>query len=279
VHEEDIVERRAEDRVGVVVSGVQPHADPQRQCSARSSTHGHQRPPRAREPRRRAKGCALYGEGCSECIRAQLPGSDAEPAFGRPVVRSQKRLLFIYKFDPADTDFQRPDGYVKNLLTGDLTLASVSATGVEVGGELAALCANGQRLLLNGVSGGINVVYVKNLKTGTLRLISTSDTEVKADAASLGVSLADGKASFYSDAFNLDPADTTEDVDVYVKDLATGDLSLVSTTLIPPDARPFDEYGGAMSEGGTKVVFESYANVTPSDVDKNRLARRNGQPR
>jgi hypothetical protein len=168
--------------------------------------------------------------------------------------------------DPADTDFQTPDVYIKDLMTGDLTLASVSATGVEVGGELAALSANGQRVLLNGVSGG---VYVKNLKTGTLRLISTSDTGVKANRPGFGVSLVDGKASFYSDATNLDPADAIEDPDVYVKDLATGDLSLASTTLPTPD-RPSDEFGGAMSEDGTKVVFSSYSRADPSDMDRNR---------
>jgi hypothetical protein len=167
-----------------------------------------------------------------------------------------------------DTDIDILDAaYVKDLVSGDLTLASVSSTGVKMWGRVAAVSANGQRVLLNGLSGG---VYVKNLKTGTLRLVSTSDSGVKANSTSYGVSLIHGEASFYSYATNLDPADTEEDQDAYVKDLATGDVSLVSTTLAPPPDRPGDDPGGALSADGTKAVFDSYANVTLSDMDNNR---------
>ena len=68
---------------------------------------------------------------------------------------------------------------------------------------------------------------------GDITLASTSDTGVKGNGDSTEPSLsADGtKVAFGSSATNLDPADTDSVVvDVYVKDLTTGDITLASTS-------------------------------------------------
>lgn len=112
-------------------------------------------------------------------------------------------------------------------------------------------------------------VYVKNLRTGDLVLASTSDTGVKGNGwSSAGALSADGsKVVFWSSADNLDPADTDTEDDVYLKDLTTGDIVLVSTS-------EAGEKGNGASRAediaadGSKVVFTSRAtNLVPGDDD------------
>ena len=79
---------------------------------------------------------------------------------------------------------------------------------------------------------------------------------------------ADGtKVAFISSATNLDPADTDGFLDVYVKDLTTGGLTLASTsdTGVKGNARSFKP---SLSAAGTKVAFISSAtNLDPADTD------------
>ena len=67
---------------------------------------------------------------------------------------------------------------------------------------------------------------------GDIQLVSTSDAGVKGNHHSSDPSLSDGsKIAFESNASNLDPADTDfASSDIYVKDLASGDIQLVSTS-------------------------------------------------
>ena len=112
-------------------------------------------------------------------------------------------------------------------------------------------------------------VYVKDLVTGDLTLVSTSDSGVKGNSGSLDPSLsADGtKVAFYSFASNLDPADTDTVADVYVKDLVTGDLTLVSTSDSGVKGNS-DSLDPSLSADGTKVAFSSFAsNLDPADTD------------
>ncbi len=72
--------------------------------------------------------------------------------------------------------------------------------------------------------------------------------------------------AFFSDASNLDPAHTNAFMDVFVKDLVTGDLTLVS-----PSTREPRETATAQvftSADGTRVAFLSTAtNLDPGDTD------------
>src|SRR3954449_5747507 len=75
-------------------------------------------------------------------------------------------------------------------------------------------------------------IYVRDLKTGTTTLASVSSNETKSNSDSgLGGSAisADGtKVAFDSTATNLDPADSDNSPDVYVRDLTAGTTTLVS---------------------------------------------------
>lgn len=175
--------------------------------------------------------------------------------------------------DPADTD-GIVDLYVKDLVSGDIALASSSETGVKGNGGTfePALSADGATLAF--LSSATNLhpddadpvpdAYVKDLVSGDLTLASTSDSGVKSNSLSHDLALsADASAvAFSSLADNLDPADNAgTDSDVYVKILSSGDLALASTN----DAGAKGIYGGSgstapsLSADGTRVAFQSGA--------------------
>ena len=168
---------------------------------------------------------------------------------------------------------------MKDLVTGDITLASTSDSGVKGNG-----CSIGPSLSADGTqvafyssatnldpadTDAVQDMYVKDLVTGDITLASTSDTGVKGNSDSFGPSLStDGtKVAFDSVASNLDPADTDTVVDIYVKDLVTGDITLASTsdTGVKGNGDSFDP---SLSADGTKVAFHSVAtNLDPADTD------------
>ncbi len=180
---------------------------------------------------------------------------------------------------PDDTDSTR-DAYVKDLTTGAVFLASINGNGVKGNGINSAndISADGthvafQSKATNLVPGDTDIeydVYVKDLVTGDLVLASTNESGVKSNEFTGGASLsADGtRVLFSSFASNLDPADTDTLVDAFVKDLTTGDITLVSANEAGVKANGPIAGGMAISADGTKVAFTSYAtNLDPSDTD------------
>jgi len=197
------------------------------------------------------------------------------------IAASGSRVAFqsnATNLDPADSDAGL-DIYVKELSTGDLVLASSSDSGAR-GNAISiepSLSSSGARVAFSsqannldpGDTDTITDIYVKNVTTGDIRLVSTSDSGVKGNGSSSGAALSnDGKrVAFSSFSTNLDPADTDTDADVYVKDLATGDIALASTTAdgLKGD---FSSHSPALSGQGRRVAFESAAtNFDPADTD------------
>src|SRR5438093_84629 len=137
---------------------------------------------------------------------------------------------FATNLDPADTDVES-DVYVKDLVTGDVILASTSDDGVK-GNDAsyaAVLSSNGRQVGFESYATNLDPndpdiktdVYFKDLETGALTLVSTSDDGVKGNDTSLhpAVSGDGARVAFYSLATNLDPADGDTIADVYVQDL------------------------------------------------------------
>jgi hypothetical protein len=180
--------------------------------------------------------------------------------------------------DPADPD-TTGDVYVKNLVTGDIALASTSDAGVKGNGEVGetSLSANGTRVGFSSDATNLDPadtddrsdVYVKDLATGNLMLVSVPEEGAKAQTHSLGPSLStDGTlVAFYSRARNLHPGDTDTWHDVFVKDLTTGGISLASATAEGRDAN-FESTHPSISADGLRVAFESWAdNLSEEDGD------------
>jgi uncharacterized repeat protein (TIGR01451 family) len=176
--------------------------------------------------------------------------------------------------DPADTDINR-DIYIKNLTTGNLTLASTNDSGVKgnANSVIIGLSADGNVVLFD--SGATNLdpgdtdiqgdVYAKNLATGDLTLVSASGDGTKANGQVDGMSItSDGSmASFDSYATNLVPEDTDTEKDVYIKDLRSGELTLAD--IGDAGKANFGAAHGMLSAQGTRIAFGSVAtNLVPN---------------
>jgi Tol biopolymer transport system component len=185
---------------------------------------------------------------------------------------------YATNLDAADTD-AFADVFVKDLTTDDITLASTSDTGVKGNEDSSSpsLAADGTRVAFMSDAANLDPadadsiedIYVKDLTTGDIILASTSDAGIKGDDESRFPSLsADGtKVAFFSDATNLDPADTDSEADIYVKDLATGDITLASTSDAGVKGND-GSFSPSLSADGTRVAFGSNAtNLDPADTD------------
>jgi len=180
--------------------------------------------------------------------------------------------------DPADDN----DVYVKDLVTGRLWLASLSASGEKkvglFGAAYTALSADGTRVAFSSDAPGLHPddpgdgsdVFVRDLASGQLTLASTNNAGVKGNAGSGGPSLsADGtRVAFTSFATNLDPDMTISGSgSVYLKDLASGDVSLVSRTSSGAPI-PGGGFGISLSADATRIAFASLSSMAhPADTD------------
>jgi Tol biopolymer transport system component len=180
--------------------------------------------------------------------------------------------------DPADTDAY-VDIYVKDLVTGDIALASITRDGTKGNNDSIrpSLSADGTRVAFESFATNFDPadgdfdqdVYVKDLVTGEVILASSTGDGTKGNDGSSRPSLsADGTGvAFDSRATNLDPVDTDGCRDVYVKDLATGEITLASLADDGTKGTCFGTVGGSsvpsLNADATKVAFES----TATDLD------------
>ena len=180
--------------------------------------------------------------------------------------------------DPLDLD-ATSDIYMKNLATADIQLVSTSTGGTKANGlnafpDLASnvdvVAFSSQATNLDPLDLDITYdVYVKDLATGTLTLASTTAAGVKANDTSFLPSISGGGrwVAFASYATNLDPADTDSLPDIYVKDLTTGALTLVSTSDNAVKGNGLS-YQPSISGDGKRVAFYSEStNLDPADTE------------
>src|SRR5438477_265202 len=85
--------------------------------------------------------------------------------------------------------------------------------------------------LVPGDTNGANDIFIKDPTTGAVTLVSTAADGTQGNSGSYNPHFsADGKKiTFGSASANLVPNDTNGTVDIFLKDLATGAISLVST--------------------------------------------------
>lgn len=183
---------------------------------------------------------------------------------------------FATNLDPGDTDADS-DVYVKDLVTGELILASTSSAGLKGNGASfrPTLSADGTKVAFFSTSTDLDPkdddaaddVYVKDLESGKLTLVSTNSEGVKGIGGSHTPAIsADGtKVAFVSFATNFGSDAAVGQI--FVKDLTTGVLSLASSSA-GGESGNSSSLSPAISADGTKVGFHSNAsNLTPSDQD------------
>ncbi|MCP3403703.1 VCBS domain-containing protein [Bradyrhizobium sp. CCGB20] len=163
---------------------------------------------------------------------------------------------------------------------GSITRVSTGATGSQADGQShqPLLSPDGTKVvfesyadnLVPGDTNGAPDIFVKDLTTGAITLVSTNASGVQGDGWSYQpVFSSDGtKLAFVSGADNLVPGDTNQAWDVFVKDLTSGAITLVSTSASGAQADGFQSTNPIFSPDGTKVAFYSDAdNLVPGDTD------------
>jgi Tol biopolymer transport system component len=170
--------------------------------------------------------------------------------------------------------------YVRDLRTGRTTRASVSDTGVLADAETTAGCPtdDGRSVVFNSssarlVAGDTNDaqdVFVRDLRAGHTTRVSVTSAGRQVNGASTGISLTrDGRyLALGSSASNLVPGDTNGFSDMFVRDMRTGTVRLVSRTAAGGLANGHSG-GYTVSADGRFVAFESRAtNLVPGDTNE-----------
>lgn len=202
------------------------------------------------------------------------------------------RVAFMseaHELVPGDTNVSG-DVFVKNVLTGAVARASVSAGGGQANNDSddPTFAPSGNRLafsstatnLVSGDGNSTRDVFVKNLSSGTVTPVSvkkSGEFVVSSDGSRMPSWSPDGtQILFMSQAFELVVgADKNIEQDIYVKDLGSGVLQLVS---VLPDGTNgtsssslfgiVDSTGAAWAPDGKSVFFLSAA-TNFADQDNN----------
>jgi len=183
----------------------------------------------------------------TEATRGEANGSSFFPAVSRNP-RYVAFDSFASNLVPDHTNGQ-PNVFVKDLRTGQVTLASADADGTEgndsFGGSsfAASLSADGHAVaftssasnLVPDDTNGSSDVFAKDLSTGQVTLASADAGGNPGDRISIDPAIPpNGRyVSFTSDASNLVAGDTSSVENVFVKDLWSGGSSSSPTTRRP----------------------------------------------
>lgn len=162
--------------------------------------------------------------------------------------------------------------FVKDLASGSLTLASITAEGVQANADSSGISMAGGNLvafesaadnLVAGDTNGQSDIFLKDLTTGAITRVSTSAAGVQANGASSGAVLyGSSQIVFSSSASNLVVGDTNGVSDVFLKDLTTGVVTRVSTGA--GDLQSGGASYNAAFVGGTTIIFESLSDTLTS---------------
>ncbi len=162
------------------------------------------------------------------------------------------------------------DIYLKNIRTGAVSLLSTTSSGGIANGssDLVRFTPDGAKVVFlsaasNLVAGDTNAkqdLFIKDLASGQVTRISTGagGLESNGDAGYFDVSADGTKIVFSSAASNLVAGDTNGGEDIFVKDVVTGAITLVSTSASGVIGDIASRYP-SFSPDGNSVLFSSFA--------------------
>ena len=190
----------------------------------------------------------------------------------------------------SDTNGTQTDIYLWRLEDSTITRVSVDSNGVQpsIGtsyspsvshdGELVAFVSTAR--LAAEDANDVSDVYIRDLQRGVTSLVSAGVGRTPSDAPSYWPQLsADGRyVAFVSKRANLAPRDRNQESDVYLYEVATRSIALVSATS-KGEAANASSSRPAISADGRSVVFQSVASnlgprpgCPPRVPDKNLLS-------
>lgn len=191
----------------------------------------------------------------------------ASQSASEAAISGDGNLVTFVAFDPVTSQYQV---YVKNLSTSALTLVSASSSGIASNATdyYPVISADGSTVgfdslatnLVASATTGNDEVYVKTLATNGLTLVSQTAAGVVADGVSEYAALsANGNlVAFDSNATNLGLGATGAVREIYLKNVATGALTLVSQTASGTIGNG-ESYAEGISADGNVVTFSSYS--------------------
>ncbi len=204
----------------------------------------------------------------------QANGHSTLPRFSR----DGNRVVFVSEATnlvPNDTN-EKNDVFVKNLMSGEIRIASASATG-ELGNDdstFPVLSADGNFVAFSSAASNFvkldtnksRDIFVKNMTTGEIRRLSVSAAGQQGDTHSDGPNIsADGTiVTFSSESRFLVPNDTNGDSDVFLCDLTAGTIRRASVTATGAETNGAS-YVQSLSDDGKVLAFGSDApDVVPA---------------
>jgi Tol biopolymer transport system component len=173
-----------------------------------------------------------------------------------------------------------PRIFVRDLTDGDLIEVSKSEGGQFANGASfrADISADGRFVVFDSAADNLlttadanpvfHDVYRKDLVDGSVELVS-ADAEGNQgfDTMHNATVSGDGRFVAFETEYSMLDGDTNESWDVYLKDMVTGELSLVSTSQ-GGDVGNGDSHGASISDDGRYIAFRSAAgNLVDGDAD------------
>lgn len=167
------------------------------------------------------------------------------------------------------------DVFVKDLITGVINRVNITGNGTQANGNTLTddihFSADGTKVIFTSAANNLvagdtnkfNDIFIKDLVSGVISRVSVSSTGAQGDYGSSNASFSsDGtKIVFESDASNFFSGDINDGPDIFIKDLLSGAVTLVSSNSL---GKPLDINNGfhrdaVFSPDGTKVAFSSSA--------------------
>jgi Tol biopolymer transport system component len=170
-----------------------------------------------------------------------------------------------------------PRIFVRDLSDGSLTEVSVSADGqsfangssfrpdISANGEFVVFDSVADNLLTTADANPFRDVFIKSLVDGSIRLVSTdADGNQGFDTMRNATVSEDGRFVAFETEFGMVTGDTNGTWDIYLKDMQTGDLQLVSESeagILGDGA----SHGASISDDGRLIAFRSAAGNLVAD--------------
>ena len=170
-----------------------------------------------------------------------------------------------------------PRIFVRDLSDGSLTEVSVSADGqnfangasfrpdISANGEFVVFDSTADNLLTTADANPWADVFIKSLADGSIRLVSTNGEGDQGYNSMLNPTVsADGRFVAFETEFGFAPDDFNGTWDIYLKDMQTGDLQLISRSedgILGDGA----SHGASISDDGRFIAFRSAAGNLVAD--------------
>jgi Tat protein translocase TatC len=182
-------------------------------------------------------------------------------------------------YDPFGNQYKCYDVFIHDRQTGSTERVSVDSLGNEGTGHSGqfgiSLSADGRYVAFDSEASNLVAadtndttdVFIYDRESGATRRVSVDGAGGQANGRSYFPALsADGRfLAFASEASDLVPGDENDQVDIFLSDLATGDVKRVSVSSAGEEANG-RSVGPALSGDGTYVAFWSIAsNLVSSD--------------